>query len=83
MAYSRVLAPTTTLVADELTSAMVGIGMGFAARASSHEPNIAHFARLERPDRYHVNAEIGGRERSAVALGLLLGGFLLATRRPL
>lgn len=54
MAFSRVLAPTTTLVADELTSAMVGIGMSFAAHAPSAEPNIEDtllFASIEAMDR--------------------------------
>jgi hypothetical protein len=39
MAFSRAFAPAATLDADGLTSAMVGIGMNFAARATK-EANI-------------------------------------------
>jgi hypothetical protein len=40
MAFSRALAPKVALEADELTSAMAGIGMGFAAVRPTREPNI-------------------------------------------
>lgn len=39
MAYRRVIAPPALLTGDELTSAMVGIGMNFAA-APMKDPNI-------------------------------------------
>lgn len=39
MPFNRTLAPTTVLASDALTSAMVGIGMGFAAHSTA-EPNI-------------------------------------------
>lgn len=59
MAYSRALAPATTLVADELTSAMVGVGMGFAAGAPAVEPNIEDtllFASIDAMDRDDLRA---------------------------
>ena len=53
MAYSRALAPSHTLESEALTSAMVGIGMGFAAPAAP-EPNIEDtllFASVEAMER--------------------------------
>jgi hypothetical protein len=55
MAFRRTLAPPAEPGYDALTSAMVGIGMGFAAPAAAH-PNIedtllfASFAAMERHD---------------------------------
>jgi hypothetical protein len=40
MGFSRALAPVARPQGDALTSAMVGIGMGFAAEPSAQEPNI-------------------------------------------
>jgi hypothetical protein len=53
MAFSRALAPRAAPESDALTSAMVGIGMGFAARAAA-EPNIEDtlfFASVEAMER--------------------------------
>ncbi len=53
MAFSRALAPAAAPTPDALTSAMVGIGMGFAAPAAA-EPNIEDtllFASIEAMDR--------------------------------
>ena len=53
MAFSRALAPKASPESDALTSAMVGIGMGFAAQAAV-EPNIEDtlfFASVEAMER--------------------------------
>lgn len=53
MAFSRQFAPVTAPAGDALTSAMVGIGMGFAAPTAA-QPNIEdtlYFASVEAMDR--------------------------------
>ncbi len=40
MSHKRLIAPIEPARSDDLTAAMVGIGMAFAAPAPSHQPNI-------------------------------------------
>jgi len=57
MAYSRALLPAATPSHVALTSAMVGIGMAFAAPAPAEEPNIEDtllFASIEAMERHDL-----------------------------